>query len=266
MKGLLIYDTIGKNRNEWFINALINTAKKYDIELELLVVDGNEPFSLENFPDIALVRVIAPQINEYLEKNGVKVFNNYKTSYCANNKWNTYLLSKELGINVMNTTLPDNIEDITYPFVVKSLDGHGGSEVFLVNSSEEYDIVAKKLKKDYLIQEKCSNVGKDVRVYSLDGEIVASILRESESDFRSNFSLGGRVSVFEATDEMKNTVKKLYDTLGFSLVGVDFISHNGKWVLNELEDVVGTRMLYKCTDIDIVDMYLDSISKKIKSV
>lgn len=266
MKGLLIYDTIGKNRNEWFIDALINTAKKYDIELELLVVDRNEPFSLETFPDTALVRVICPQINEYLEKNGVKVFNNYKTSYYANNKWNTYLLSKELGINVMNTTLPDNIEDITYPFVVKSLDGHGGSEVFLVNSSEEYDIVAKKLKKDYLIQEKCSNVGKDVRVYSLDGEIVASILRESESDFRSNFSLGGRVSVFEATDEMKNTVKKLYDTLGFSLVGVDFISHNGKWVLNELEDVVGTRMLYKCTDIDIVDMYLDSISKKIKSV
>ena len=81
MKGLLIYDHEGKNRNEWFIGELINTAKKYDHELELLVVDRNESFSLESFPDFALVRVIAPHINEYLEKNGVKVFNNFKTYF-----------------------------------------------------------------------------------------------------------------------------------------------------------------------------------------
>lgn len=266
MKGLLIYDREGKNRNEWFIGELINTAKKYDLELELLVVDRNEPISLETFPDFALVRVICPHINEYLEKNGVKVFNNYKTSYYANNKWNTYLLAKELGIEVMNTAFSENIEDITYPFVVKSLDGHGGSEVFLVNTEKEYDVVKKKIDIDHIIQEKCSDVGKDVRVYSLDGEIVASILRESKSDFRSNFSLGGSVSVFEATDEMKKTVKKLYDTLGFCLVGVDFISNNGKWILNEIEDVVGTRMLYKCTDINIVELYVKSIFEKIKSV
>lgn len=266
MKGLLIYDHEGKNRNEWFIGELINTAKKYDLELELLVVDRNESFSLESFPDFALVRVISPHINEYLEKNGVKVFNNFKTSYYANSKWKTYLLAKKLGLEVMNTILPENKEKMAYPFVVKSLDGHGGSEVFLVKSQDEYDEVARNLGNNFLIQEKCSDVGKDVRVYSLNGEIVASILRESKSDFRSNFSLGGNVSVFEATEEMKTVVKKLYSELGFGLVGIDFISHNGNWVLNEIEDVVGTRMLYKCTDIDIVDIYMKSIAKKLKSV
>lgn len=266
MRGYLIYDREGEKRNTWFINELITVAKKYDIELELIVVEKNEPFSLEAMPDVALVRVIAPHINEYLEKNGVKVFNNFKTSYFANNKWNTYILAKKLGIETMNTTLPEHAEKLGFPFVAKSLDGHGGSEVFLVKSKMEYDEVAKKLGNNLLLQEKCDEVGKDVRVYSLDGEIVASILRESENDFRSNFSLGGNVSVFEATDEMKKTVKKLYDELGFTLVGIDFIRNNGKWILNEIEDVVGTRMLYKCTDVDIVDLYIDSICKKIKSV
>lgn len=266
MRGYLIYDHEGEKRNRWFIDELIKTAKKYTLELELLTVDRNEPFSLNTFPDFALVRVICPQINDYLEKNGVKVFNNFKTSYFANNKWNTYLLAKKLGIETMNTTLPEHAEKLGFPFVAKSLDGHGGSEVFLVKSQIEYDEVAKKLGNNLLLQEKCSDVGKDVRVYSLDGEIIASILRESESDFRSNFSLGGNVSVFEATAEMKKTVKKLHNELGYSLVGIDFISNNGKWILNEIEDVVGTRMLYKCTDINIVELYVKSIFEKIKSV
>ena len=45
----------------------------------------------------------------------------------------------------------------------------------------------------------------------------------------------------------------------FSLVGIDFVFHRGKMVFNEIEDVVGARMLYSKTDINIVSLYLDFI-------
>ena len=39
--------------------------------------------------------------------------------------------------------------------------------------------------------------------------------------------------------------------------------HEGKIIFNEMEDVVGARMLYTYTDIDIVEIYLNFIISQI---
>ena len=39
-------------------------------------------------------------------------------------------------------------------------------------------------------------------------------------------------------------------------VGVDLLLTDRGPVFNEVEDVVGTRMLYSCTDIDAADRYV----------
>jgi len=55
----------------------------------------------------------------------------------------------------------------------------------------------------------------------------------------------------------------MIDLFEFDMVGIDFIlDDNGNLVFNEIEDVVGARMLYQCSDIDIVKEYLSYISKK----
>ena len=52
----------------------------------------------------------------------------------------------------------------------------------------------------------------------------------------------------------------VYDT---RYVGIDFIlDDNNKFIFNEIEDVVGSRMLYQVSDIDIVDLYLNKIIGK----
>ena len=62
-------------------------------------------------------------------------------------------------------------------------------------------------------------------------------------------------------------VQKIIDLFDFDMVGIDFIlDDNGNLVFNEIEDVVGARMLYQCSDIDIVKEYLCYISKKIKGI
>jgi glutathione synthase/RimK-type ligase-like ATP-grasp enzyme len=95
-------------------------------------------------------------------------------------------------------------------------------------------------------------------------KILAPIRRESKCDFRSNFSLGGNVTIGIVDDEILNIISKLRHALGFDFVGIDFIRHNKEWILNEIEDVVGTRMLYSITDIDAANEYIKYILEKLK--
>jgi gamma-F420-2:alpha-L-glutamate ligase len=58
-----------------------------------------------------------------------------------------------------------------------------------------------------------------------------------------------------------NQILNLFD---FGLVGIDFlIGDKGELIFNEIEDVVGARMLYQCTDINLVGLYLDYIQTRI---
>ncbi|MDO4424984.1 MAG: hypothetical protein Q4D17_04385, partial [Planctomycetia bacterium] len=51
--------------------------------------------------------------------------------------------------------------------------------------------------------------------------------------------------------------------LPLDFAGVDLIFHQNQPVLNEIEDVVGTRMLYSETEIDILEIFLDYAEKEI---
>lgn len=260
MTGWLIYDEQGAARNEWFISSFLQTAKRYGVDLFLKIVSSLADFDGACLPDFVIVRTIAPEINRFFEEKGVPTFNNYATSKIANNKWLTYMLCQELQIPAMKTQLLSSPLSLNFPFVLKSFDGHGGTEVFLVRDRQVLDEKLSFIdKNNYLAQKLCSTPGKDMRVYVLGGEVVCGVLRSSATDFRSNFSLGGEAQVCAVSPQQKEIIQKLFLKLHFDLVGVDFILHNGEWVLNEIEDVVGTRMLYRYTDIDIVDLYIRHI-------
>ena len=267
MKGLLIYDTEGARRNAWFIDRLTESSKALGNELELFIYDG------ENMPkvaiDFAIVRTIAPALNEYFEKLGTPAFNNYKTSRIANDKWETYLFAKEHGIPVMDTVKADSYDEVTKacgsPFVLKAVDGHGGSEVFLVDSVVKYKELLSSLSYERVIaQRTCDEVGVDMRVYLLGGKVLAAAKRTSESDFRSNFSLGGKAEIVAVPDEVEKILSTVYEALECDFVGVDFIRHSGRWILNEIEDAVGTRMLYSLTELDAAKLYIEYIFDKLR--
>lgn len=111
-----------------------------------------------------------------------------------------------------------------------------------------------------VVQRLASETGKDLRVYVIGNEIVAGMLRTSGTDFRSNFSLGGHAQVHALTEEEETLVRKIMRHFTFGLVGIDLIYDNGHPVLNEIEDVVGARMLYAHTDINLVGRYIDYIT------
>ena len=102
-------------------------------------------------------------------------------------------------------------------------------------------------------------------MYVLGGKILAGVLRVSTNDFRSNFSLGGSVERVPVPIEIQKTVELLCGKEPFDFVGIDFIRHQGEWVLNEIEDVVGCRMLYKTSDLDVAKLYIEYVAERLRA-
>ena len=74
--GILIYDKFGAERNKWFIEKLISSAKDFDLHLKLEIYDNIKSFNIYKKIDFAIVRTIAPGLAKHLNKRGIKTFNN----------------------------------------------------------------------------------------------------------------------------------------------------------------------------------------------
>ena len=262
MTGWLVYSPDGYARNRWFADRLVAAAAEKGIALALRTIPDNEGLPTGPLPDIAVVRTIRPDLSAALEASGVRVVNNAVTSRIANDKWETYRLARELDIPVLPTVrvVPSAVPQLTYPCVLKSTDGHGGGEVFLVHDADEaVTVMSRTGKQVFVAQPLCDEPGQDMRVYALGGKVVAAVLRTSRKDFRSNFSLGGEAVAVCPDPGVCAMVRLLQERLGFDFAGVDFIRHGGRWVLNEIEDVVGTRMLYATGDMDAARLLVERL-------
>ena len=256
MIGWLCYEQPNAKQNAWFIERLIALCKERGITL-ILKTD----LKGEN-PDFAIVRAIRPDWNRELEKRGVKVFNNAQTSAFCNDKYESYKSAKAWNIPVMETQFLGAPKG--YPCVMKSVDGHGGQEVFWLDNERDFLLAKEKLfKRKYILQKPCKTLGRDMRIYALGGKVVGCVLRSSDTSFKSNFSLGGKVKKTTATARQKEIVKTLYEKLNFDFVGIDFIKDGNRWVFNEMEDPVGARMLYAVSKTDIAKKLIDYIVERL---
>lgn len=263
MKGLLVYTNKDAQVNCWFIEHLIEEAKIQGAELSLVLCDDADAFDAKAFEefDFCINRSRFALINRKLEALGVPCINNSKTVEIANDKYKTYELCKALGVPVMATCLltEESAEEFEYPCVLKSVSGHGGKEVFWLNSKEDLQSIDFMNDRQYVLQKPCSHTGVDVRVYVLGNEIAAGVKRTSENSFRSNFTLGGKAEAFEVTKEQRDIISVLQKSLQADYAGFDFILHKGEWVLNEIEDAAGARMLYSLYDFDIAKLLIEYI-------
>ncbi len=258
MKIWLVYDKFEADRNRRYIDFYFEKCKEKCVDLTLVIVEDGLDFS--NLPQVAIVRTMNPELSEKLESMGVKVFNSSFISRIANDKWNTYLYLKEKGINLPETYLvTEEFVPPFYPVVLKPACGKGGRDVEIAENYEAYAAYRERVKEKIIAQRVVSDKGKDLRIYVVGNKIVKAMLRQSETDFRSNFCLGGSASEYELSAWEKEEINRVIACFDIGYAGLDFIFDNGSIIFNEMEDVVGARMLYTYTDIDIVDIYLNFI-------
>ena len=231
-----------------------------DLGMDCSIVTTDD-LDFDDSPDIVVSRIRDSDVLSQLEDYGSTVFNRSSVCRICNNKSFTYSFVKSLGIPILPFSFPGQSLPSGPPWVVKSCIGHGGSEVFKAETGEDVQrLVAKLDGRKPIVQSYASDPGKDMRVYVLGGKIIASVLRSSDTDFRANFKLGGKAELVEPPDKVVKMVKRIVPELMADFIGIDFVFGDGQVYLNEIEDVVGTRMLYSLTDMDPARMYMEYIA------
>lgn len=142
------------------------------------------------------------------------------------------------------------------PVIKKPIDGHGGAGVEMLTAQEAHQ-------SGFVYQKPCDALGKDLRVWVIGKKIITAILRESDTDFRSNFCLGGNATPYKLNFAEINLIKKIINLIDSDYIGIDFLFNNGKLIFNEIEDTVGARMVYSKTNIDIIKLYCDYIEEQL---
>ncbi len=287
MTGWLLYSEKDIEKNKIYIEYYFDEGNKLGVQIMLIVVE-NLKFGIKNntwfftyddkpmlMPDFAICRTIYPLLNKQLEYMGIKVFNNSEVAEICNDKAKTYQHIACLGIPIIDTEFFRNsmveevMSTIKAPSVIKAVDGHGGNQVFLLEKDNSTKVVQSKImnqlgKSDIVLQPLLGTRHQDLRIYVIGNQIIASILRTANEGFKSNYSLGGRVEQYQLSKKEISIVDKIVNSFEFGLVGIDFIiGDEGELIFNEIEDVVGSRMLYACTDINLVRLYLEYIVSKV---
>lgn len=276
----IIYNRFESIRNKFFIDCFFYEAKKLNIDLELLIeedlnisiIDSKLKILYNDEElkkcDFVIMRTVNYELSKQFEYMGIRVFNNSQISLIANNKYLSYQLVSSLGINILNTELVINndLDKIKkFPKVIKPLSEKGGKDVYLINNKNDLDSIERFQYNKFVIQIVANNFGKDVRVYVVGNKIIKAMIRKSKNSFKSNFCINNEAEEYTLNNDEINIVNKIINSIKPDFVGIDFVFNDNKIYFNEIEDVVGCRMLYQLTDINIVKIYLEYILDNIKN-
>ena len=260
LSGLIVYSKEDKQRNAWFIDRCIDSLANKGISLIYVDEDDALDCISNQKVDFAIYRGRNYVVLSAIEAKGIRCFNNSETNKIANDKYLTYQYLHKQNIACIPSFLNQDEVD-SYPMIMKSVDGHGGEEVFLLKAKEDANCY-KKPGKTYIYQRYYENKG-DLRLYVLNKKVIGAVLRHNDTDYRSNFSLGGEVEKYQPEEELIKKAIKIATLLNADYIGVDFLKVGDQWLVNEIEDPVGARMLFKTSGIDVSVLLTDYISNSL---
>jgi ribosomal protein S6--L-glutamate ligase len=155
------------------------------------------------------------------------------------------------------------------PLIVKLLEGTQGKGVVLAETKKAAESVInafKSLNANILVQEFIKEAnGKDLRLFVIDGKVVAAIQREAlPGEFRANIHLGGTASVIKPTSEEKKIAIRAAKAMDLKVAGVDIIRSSKGPLLLEVNSSPGLEGIESATNKDIAGEMFVAIEKNFK--
>jgi ribosomal protein S6--L-glutamate ligase len=156
------------------------------------------------------------------------------------------------------------------PLIVKLLEGTQGKGVVLAETKKAAESVInafKSLNANILVQEFIKEAnGKDLRLFVVDGKVVATIQREAmPGEFRANIHLGGTASVIKPTADEKKIAIRAAKAMDLRVAGVDIIRSSKGPLLLEVNSSPGLEGIESATNKDIAGEMIRAIEKNIKA-
>lgn len=184
-------------------------------------------------------------------------------------------LNKKLKL-IYPSVSEDKDADKEREYVIKILDGHGGTGVFMTNGSDILamlqTIFAIQPEIELLLQKKEEADGGDIRVHVLtmrtDQKVLAAMKRvKIKDDFRSNVSLGAEAEKVDITEEQEKIALKVAKISGMPWCAVDIMplkkgsnTEVGDNVVLEYNASPGTEGISEVIGKNFVSILLDSIN------
>ena len=145
---------------------------------------------------------------------------------------------------------------LTYPLIVKECFGSFGKQVFLVNDRYELlKVVDTFEKRPFLLQKFVStSEGRDLRLQVVGKEVVATMYRYNDNDFRANVTNGGFMKSYTPNSEQCEMALKACEILGLDFGGVDLLfGEDDRPVLCEVNSNAHFINLSSCTGVNVAD-------------
>ena len=159
----------------------------------------------------------------------------------------------------------DEIADILgIPFVAKGLESSMGEQISLIEAEADLRDLCQKygMEKEWLFEEfVTTSYGRDMRFYSIRGEVIACMQRKSQGDFRANVALGASVESYEITDEIRQIAKDIYKQTGLDFLGIDLLFGDEKPYFCEINVMPGIEGIEKATGVNVARKIMETIKK-----
>ncbi len=284
---LVVNSFVKKQKFEDIYNLLINSAKKRNVELQMvtttdLLAPIGEHLPLSK-PDFVIFWDKDTVLAQKIENENIPTFNSSTAIALCDNKICTAVALTQNNVPHPKTIVaPKTFEGVGYnddnflrkaeeilhfPMVVKEAYGSFGQQVYLAKDMDELkQIVAKIGYKDFLMQEfVAESVGRDVRINVVGDKVICGMLRQNATDFRSNISNGGTAHTVELTDEQKNVALQAVIALGLDWAGVDVMFGKNGSIVCEVNSNPHFRSTLDCTGIDVSEYIMDYVIEKISN-
>jgi ribosomal protein S6--L-glutamate ligase len=140
-----------------------------------------------------------------------------------------------------NPRTPQILADFSFPFIAKIPRGSSkGRGVFLIRSREDLQVYLQKYAPAY-IQEYLA-IDRDLRVVLVGAKVVHAYWRIARpGEFRSNVSLGGRISLEDIPDDTLRFAERVARLCKFDEVGLDICICEDRYLVIEANMVYGLK-------------------------
>jgi len=231
---VLFFRTTGKHWEEVDLivqNLKLKTQNLKPVVVDPIVLNGKPSMACKAYQMLALKRagIDVPKtvygslwfLFEYM-KNQTVSHHNFFDSVNAGGS-----LQRRAGKFVKKTMIAKPMFD--FPVIIKGSGGDRGTRVFKADDLEQLEILVRELRKTeteegrrYMLQEYIPNDG-DYRVLVLGKKVLGVMKRSSQStsEFKNNYSVGGKVEVGNLPQEILDLAVRAAQVCGLAVAGVD---------------------------------------------
>ena len=195
--------------------------------------------------------------------NETEAFNRYVNKYeqVKDLRSDSFVMPKYV-LSTANISFEILKSELSLPFVAKGLESSEGKEIHLIENIDDYAELLKLYSpyKEFLFQEFIAgSFGRDIRLFSIRGEVLACLTRSSQSDFRSNFALGGSIEALALNEDYRNIARDIYVQTGLDFLGIDLLYGETKPYFCEINVMPGFKGAEKASGVNIAEKIIETI-------